>query len=215
MKEQIRKEYYRRVRLVTKSELNGSNKIEAINTLAVPVFTYSVNIVNWQMSEKRKLDTKTRKLLTMERMNHPKADVERMYLPREGGGRGLSQLELVFKTTTVGLHAYLEQTEDPLLKLVYRHEDSKKLYSVSKDARKFKGEFEVPDITRIQQERVTLFAKRVKQETKKKAHEKMRQIWEGKPMHGQYPTRVNKSDVQTEQTHKWIKSPGLKEKLRD
>ena len=53
MKEQIRKEYYRRVRLVTKSELNGSNKIEAINTLAVPAFTYSVNIVNWQMSEIR------------------------------------------------------------------------------------------------------------------------------------------------------------------
>ena len=143
----------------------------------------------------------------MERMNHPKADVERMYLPREDGGRGLTQLELVFKTTIVGLHAYLEQTEDPLLKLVYRHENSKKLYSVSKDARKFKGEFEVPDITRIQQERVTLFAKRVKQETKKKAHGKMRQIWEGKPMHGQYPTRVNKSDVETEQTHKWLKSP--------
>ena len=78
MKEQIRKENYRRVRLVAKSEPNGSNKIEAINTLAVPVFTYSVNIVNWQMSEIRKLDTKTRKLLTMERMNHPKADVERM-----------------------------------------------------------------------------------------------------------------------------------------
>ena len=29
-------------------------------------------------------------------------------------------------------------------------------------------------------------------------------------MHGQYPTRVNKSDVETEQTHKWLKSPGLK-----
>ena len=162
MKEQIRKEYYRRVRLVTKSELNGSNKIEAINTLAVPVFTYSVNIVNWQMSEIRKLDTKTRKLLSMERMNHPKADVERMYLPREGSGRGLTPLELVFKTTTVGLNSYLEQTEDPLLKLVYRHENSKKLYSVAKDARKFKGELEVPDTTRIQQEPVTLFAKRVK-----------------------------------------------------
>ena len=46
MREQIRKEYYRRVRLVTKSELNGSNKIEAINTIAVPVSTYSVNIVD-------------------------------------------------------------------------------------------------------------------------------------------------------------------------
>ena len=91
----------------------------------------------------------------MERMSHPKADVERMYLPREGGGRGLTQLELVLKTTTVGLNMYLEQTEDPLLKLVYRHKNSKKLYSLTKDARKFKGELEVPDTTRIQQEPVT------------------------------------------------------------
>ena len=110
----------------------------------------------------------------------------------------------------MGLNSYLEQTEDPLLKLVYRHENSKKLYSVAKDARKFKGELEVPDTTRIQQEPVTLFAKRVKQETKKKAHEMMRQIWEGKPMHGQYPARVNKPDVEKEKTHKWLKSPGLK-----
>ena len=64
--------------------------IEAINTLAVPVFRYSVNILDWQMSEIRKMDAKTRKLLTMERMNHPKADVERLYLPRKSGGRGLT-----------------------------------------------------------------------------------------------------------------------------
>ena len=45
-------------------------------------------------------------------MSHPNADVERMYLPREGGGRGLTQLELVFKTTAMG------QIEDLLPKLV-------------------------------------------------------------------------------------------------
>ena len=73
-----------------KSELNATNKIEAINTLAVPVVTYSFNIINWQMSEIKKLDRKTRKLLTMERMNHPKAEVRRIYRPRQTGGRGLT-----------------------------------------------------------------------------------------------------------------------------
>ena len=29
-------------------------------------------------------------------------------------------------------------------------------------------------------------------------------------MHGQYPTRVNKPDVEMEQTQKWLKSPGIK-----
>ena len=39
MKEKIRKEYYRRIRMVLKSELNAINKIEAINTVAIPVVT--------------------------------------------------------------------------------------------------------------------------------------------------------------------------------
>ena len=37
MKEKIRKEYLRRVRLILRTELNGKNKIEAVNSLAVPV----------------------------------------------------------------------------------------------------------------------------------------------------------------------------------
>ena len=66
MKEKIKKEYYRRIRIITKSELNAINRMEAINTLATPVVTYSFNIVDWKMEEIRKLDRKTRKLLTME-----------------------------------------------------------------------------------------------------------------------------------------------------
>ena len=39
MKDKIRKECYRRVRGVLQSELNPKNKLEAINTLAIPVVT--------------------------------------------------------------------------------------------------------------------------------------------------------------------------------
>ena len=37
MKEKITKEYNRRVRLILRTELNGRNKVEAINSLGVPV----------------------------------------------------------------------------------------------------------------------------------------------------------------------------------
>ena len=37
MKETIRKECYRRVRAILKTELNSANRIEAINTLVIPV----------------------------------------------------------------------------------------------------------------------------------------------------------------------------------
>ena len=46
MKEKIRKECYRRVRAVLQSELKAKNKLEAINTLAIPVASCGFNVVN-------------------------------------------------------------------------------------------------------------------------------------------------------------------------
>ena len=46
MKEKIRKKYYRQIRLILKSELYASNRMEAINTLAVAVVTHGFNIIN-------------------------------------------------------------------------------------------------------------------------------------------------------------------------
>ena len=58
MKEKIRKECYRRVRGVLQSELNAKNKLEAINPLAIPVVTYSFNVVNWNLEEIKRIDRK-------------------------------------------------------------------------------------------------------------------------------------------------------------
>ena len=57
MKEKIRKECYRKVRPILKTELNSANRTEAINILAIPVVTYSFNIINWTIPEIRRLDT--------------------------------------------------------------------------------------------------------------------------------------------------------------
>ena len=62
MKEKIRKEYHRRIRLVLKTELNSKNLIEAVNTLAVPVSQYIFTIIDWNLAGLKRLDTKTRKL---------------------------------------------------------------------------------------------------------------------------------------------------------
>jgi hypothetical protein len=41
----------------------------------------------------QKLDRKTWKLLTIHEQHRPTADIDRLYVPRERGGRGLMQLE--------------------------------------------------------------------------------------------------------------------------
>ena len=112
MREKIWKECFRRVRSILRSELNARNRIDTINSLALPVVTYSFTIINWSPTEIKKVNTKIRKLLAMHRMHHPKSAVNRLDLPRKEGVRGLVQLELSLKTSIVGMSTYLNNTND-------------------------------------------------------------------------------------------------------
>ena len=97
IKERTKKECTRRLRMVLKSELNVENKITAMGELAVPLLRYSFGIINWRLEEIRKIDRKTRKVLTMYTLHHPKADIDRLYVKRNGGGSGLLQIEVCTK----------------------------------------------------------------------------------------------------------------------
>ena len=49
--------------------------------------------MNWRKSEQQDIDRKTRKLFTMYGALHPKSDVDRLYIPRKEGGKGLISIE--------------------------------------------------------------------------------------------------------------------------
>ena len=167
MKEMIRKECYRRATAILKTELNSANRVEAINTLAMPVVPYSFNIINWTLQDLRRIDTKIRKLLTCYKMHHPKADKDRLYLPRSEGGRSLIQTELTYKTTTIGLHKYLQTTKDWMMELVRKHENSKKLYSIAKESRKHMRELNTEEQEELNQDLApTKAAEAMKQKAK-------------------------------------------------
>ena len=211
MKEKIRKEYYRRIRLVLKTELNSKNRIEAINTLAVPVVQYSFNIINWNLADLNRLDTKTRKLLTSNKMYHPKADVDHLYLPRSSGGRGMIELETSFETTTIGMQKYLTVSNDWMIQSVRQHEENKKLYSIVKEARRLKREFEHENENAVNEDLpATKQAKHLKQRAKKCATKQLSESWSQKPLHGKYPLRCQQADVDQTPTHQWLRSSGLK-----
>jgi len=46
MKERLKQEYSKRLRMILKSELKDRNKITAIGALSVPVLRYSFGIIN-------------------------------------------------------------------------------------------------------------------------------------------------------------------------
>ena len=62
--------------------------VKAINTWAVSLMRYSAGIVEWTKADIDVTDRKTRKLMTMYGMLHPRSNVSRLYLLRPEGGRG-------------------------------------------------------------------------------------------------------------------------------
>ena len=86
MKEKVKGEYLRRVKLVAKSKLYGGNLIKGVNAWAVAVVRYSAGILDWK---EKAMDVRTRKLLTMCRVFHRGSSVDRLYFKRKDGGRGL------------------------------------------------------------------------------------------------------------------------------
>ena len=59
MKENIKVEYFRRVRKLLKSKLNSKKVITAMNARAVSIIMYSAGIVEWRKDELQSLDRKT------------------------------------------------------------------------------------------------------------------------------------------------------------
>lgn len=184
-KERLKKEYVRRLRLILNTELNAKNKMQAIGSLAVPVLRYSFGIINWHKEEIQKLDRKTRKMLTTYGQHHPRADIDRLYVPRKEGGRGLIQIEAAYVAETTNLAEYIEGTEDQLMKIVRTHQRNT---SSSPNTACKHTEF--------------LQKKAIAENTKEK--------WEKKRMHGQYPRSLDDTLVDKEQTYRWLKFGGIK-----
>jgi hypothetical protein len=75
MKERLKKEYTKRLKMILKSELNVKNKIIAIGALFMQVLSYSFGIINWGLEEIRKIDREATRTLTMYKIYNPKADI--------------------------------------------------------------------------------------------------------------------------------------------
>ena len=115
MKLNVSKEYIRRLRKVLKSKLNGGNLVRGVNTWAVSLLRYSAAFVSWRKSELQAIDRKTRKLFTIYGALHPKSDVERLYIPRKGGGKALISIENCGELEIRGLEMSVHGSEERLI----------------------------------------------------------------------------------------------------
>ena len=95
-----------------------------INTWAVPLVRYSGPFLEWTRDELKQMDQRTRKLMTMHKVLHPRDDVDRLYVSRKEGGRGLASIEDTVDASLQGLEDYIEKHERGLITTIRNDTDN-------------------------------------------------------------------------------------------
>ena len=75
---------------------------------------YSAAFVSWRKSELQAIDRKTRKLFTIYGALHRKSDVDKLYISRKKGGRGLISIDDCVELVIRGLEMYVHGSDERL-----------------------------------------------------------------------------------------------------
>jgi hypothetical protein len=140
----------------------------------------------------QKLYRRTREMLTIHGQYHPKADIDRLYIPRKDGGRGLMQIEGTYITEVTKLKEYVKHTEDTPMQIVrtHQHNTSSSLFHTATSLQKSLQN----DIKQIK----TTIARNLKER------------WEAKRLHGQFPRSLDEGFIDKEQSYRWLKFGDIK-----
>ena len=93
MKENIEKEHFWRMRKLHETKLYSKSLIKGINSWAVSLVRYSGAFLKWAREELQQMDLRTRRLMMIHKALHPRDDIDRLYMSRKEGGRGLASTE--------------------------------------------------------------------------------------------------------------------------
>ena len=139
IRDRLTRLYAKRLHQIWSSALSSKHKVHATNTWAVALFRYFFCQVKWPEGELDKLDRLTRRVLRRHKAHHAGASLERLYLNRASGGRGLVNLRHAWEREVVSGTLYLAHAArgDELLRAVVGHQSyyfSRTGYSMAKKA---------------------------------------------------------------------------------
>ena len=113
--ERKNKEYLKRTRKLLKTKLYYRNLVKGINTWADPLVRYSRPFLKWIKEKLKQMGQRTRKLMSMHKVLHPRDDVDRLHMSRREGGRGLASIEDSIDASILRLKDYIEKCRGRLI----------------------------------------------------------------------------------------------------
>ena len=122
--ERVKEEVTKRVKMLTKTELNDANLIKAINVKVIPIATYAMNVCKFTVAELKELDQIIKELRVKNMLGRQASD-ERLYLKRERGGRGLKSFRDAYRETRLRVACYMAKSTNRWIREAWRREENK------------------------------------------------------------------------------------------
>ena len=144
--EEASNQYENRLWAVWTSPLSIPRKVRATNVYAVPVLQYYMWTTDWCLSHLKELDRLTRKVINDCSGKHKHESTPLLYLQPQQGGKGLVELETLYKNTKIKIANYINNSKDQHIKLVKSFQLKKEqshLRSIFKDAKKYAEELNI------------------------------------------------------------------------
>ena len=195
--------FKKKLKTILKTDLNAKNNMIAINEFVNPVLTYTYGIVNWTEQDIKSADILVRKMLHMNRMFEIWSDVDRLYIPRNNGGRGLVSLWDSFKTTNARLAHFLTNSPSQIITKCSEL-DKTGQFSINKKAYKFHEKTPIELPKNFHDNSLLKQAKIVAEKTKNAIQKQRYEACLNKPHYGVFFKLLDESQISRGWSMSWL-----------
>ena len=129
------------------------------------------------------------------------ADVDRLYIKRKDGGRGLLELQSLHQQSILSLSEYIQSENGRLIQMVRKNDDLKRKFSLQKEANKIQIKYKL--MTSLENENLICQLKKSQESAK------MSRI-ASKPLHGKFFKHLEGAHINKELSVKWLTNGRLK-----
>ncbi len=114
--EKVKTEIIKRTEKLCMTKLSGKNMFKAINEHAISVINYHIGLLKLEPADFRSLDFEIRQVLIRHHIHLQPACKERLYLPRNEMGRGLTCIEHRSESMLLCMHQSLTGSRNSSLR---------------------------------------------------------------------------------------------------
>ncbi|XP_044766299.1 uncharacterized protein LOC123322418 [Coccinella septempunctata] len=174
----FKEKFINRLKKILQSKLNSKAMFTSISTWVVPCLAYSFGIIKWSTTDLKALDTQVRGLLTRYGIHHPNASVNRLYIPRKDGGRGLQNIETTHYNTVKEMREYFKSKDSPFFKALSAEDNNITTLNLSSNS-------DPPAPPSIQE---------------------LSEVWQGRALHGRFPTVLKHRKIDRDRSLTYLKA---------